>query len=325
MKQGNVNRFEAGPARPSRGTDGVDSVITVAFESGTSLAACVGSVLVSTAPVEVFVVDNASKDGGLTALRICLPADETRVTILENDRNVGFARANNQALPLARGEYLLFLNPDCLVEPDTLARLRAVMDVHPGAGMAGCLVLNPDGTEQPGCRRESPTPAKAFVRAFGLARWAQRLGVAPEAVRDFVRTGDPLPPGPIAVDAVAGAFIFVRRTALERVGPLDEGYFLHCEDLDWCERCRRAGYQVLFVPDVTITHEKGGSSRNRPVRVLWHMHRGMIRYYQKFFREAYPRPFMWLVFAGVWLRFSALAVLALARQAVHGPLRRERA
>ncbi len=227
---------------------------------------------------------------------------------------LGFARANNRALGHAAADFLLFLNPDCLIEPDTIARMRAVMEAHPEAGMAGCLIRNPDGSEQAGCRRESPTPGKAFVRAFGVGRWTGRSGVGASVARDFVRAGDPLPPGPVPVDAISGAFMFVRRNALETVGPLDEGYFLHCEDLDWCERFRRAGYTVLFVPDVAIVHDKGGSSRSRPVRVEWHKHRGMVRFYRKFYREAYPLPFMWLVIAGVWLRFGALAVLALVRQ-----------
>ncbi len=278
------------------------SVVTVSFNSGAALASCVHSVLASSEPVEVVVVDNGSTDDGVARLRASLPADERRVLVLENGRNLGFARANNRALPHTSGEFLLFLNPDCVIRPDTLARMRAAMEAHQQAGMAGARILDPDGSEQAGCRRDSPTPGKAFVRAFGLGR-------------SFVRTGDPLPDRPTPVDAISGAFMFVRRAALEGVGPLDEGYFLHCEDLDWCERFRRAGWTVLFVPDVAVTHDQGGSSRARPLRVLWHKHRGMVRFYRKFFRRAYPLPLMWLVFAGVWLRFLALAPLALARGA----------
>jgi GT2 family glycosyltransferase len=108
--------------------------------------------------------------------------------------------------------------------------------------------------------------------------------------------------------------MFVRREALEKVGPLDEGYFLHCEDLDWCERFRRGGWKVLFVPDTTVVHDKGASSRGRPVRVLWHLHRGMVRYYRKFFRDEYPRPLFWLVLGAVWLRFGLLAGAVVVRR-----------
>jgi GT2 family glycosyltransferase len=302
-------------ASAARGDSGLTTVITANFNAGAHLAACVRSVLASTASVELVVVDNDSTDGSLGALRNAVGSDP-RVRILEAGANIGFARANNRALAEARGDWLLFLNPDCEVRPDTIARMRAAMQALPRAGMAGGLILNPDGTEQAGCRREAPTPAKAFVRAFGLGGVARRLGLDGGAGRDFVRRGDPLPRDPVAVDAISGAFMLVRREALEAVGPLDEGYYLHCEDLDWCERFRRAGYTVLFVPDVTVVHHKGTSSRGRPVRVLWHMHRGMVRYYRKFLRDAYPRPLSWLVVAGVWLRFLALAAFAVVRQGV---------
>ncbi len=302
---------EAGAAAGA--TDGLTSVITVSFNSGGQLLSCVLSVLASTSPVEVFVVDNGSTDDGLARLRAGLGRDAARVRVIENGANLGFARANNRALPLASGRWLLFLNPDCLVRPDTVERMQKALVARETAGMAGPLIVDPDGTEQAGCRREAPTPGSGLVRALGLARWARRAGLGTATVRDFVRQGDPLPAGPREVGAISGAFMFVRREALARVGPLDEGYFLHCEDLDWCERFRRAGLGVLFVPDVSIVHDKGGSSRGRPLRVLWHMHRGMARYCRKFFRDRYPLPLLALVLAGIWLRFAALSVGALAR------------
>ena len=294
-------------------TRGLTSVLTVNFNAGGHLVAGARAVLASTAPVELLVVDNGSTDGSVDALRKAT-GDDPRVRILENGANLGFARANNRGLGEARGEWLLFLNPDCAIRPDTIARVRDALEERPRAGMAGCLVLNPDGTEQAGCRREAPTPGKALVRALGLGPLARRLGFEKAGARDFVRRGDPLPPHPVAVDAISGAFMLVRREALEAVGPLDEGYFLHCEDLDWCERFRRAGHEVLFVPGVAVVHDKGTSSRGRPVRVLWHMHRGMVRYYRKFLRDRYPWPLLWLVVAGVWLRFATLAAVAVARR-----------
>ena len=298
---------------------GLTSVVTVSFNSAEHLSSCVRSVLSSTAPVEMLVVDNGSTDNGITGLRKCLDPDEKRVRILENGANLGFAAANNRALLEAHGRWLLLLNPDCVIDPATIERMREVLETLPHAGMAGCLILDADGTEQAGCRRERPTPGKAFVRAVGLGRLAHRLGVEAAGVRDFVRQGDPLPSQPVEVDAISGAFMFVRREAMETVGPLDEGYFLHCEDLDWCERFRQAGLKVLFVPDVSIRHAKGGSSRDRPVRVLWHKHRGMIRYYRKFFRDQYPLPVLWLVSAGVWLRFGLLATWEVTGRSLARP------
>jgi GT2 family glycosyltransferase len=112
----------------------------------------------------------------------------------------------------------------------------------------------------------------------------------------------------VAVEAISGAFMLVRREAIARVGLLDEGYFLHCEDLDWCLRFRQAGYKILFVSDVKATHDKGLCSRDRPFRVQFHLHRGMVRYLWKHFRRAYPLPFTGLAVLGVWLRFGAVAL-----------------
>jgi hypothetical protein len=263
--------------------------------------------------VEMIVVDNGSTDESLARLRESID-DEERLRILENGTNLGFARAANRGLTQARGAWILLLNPDCLVEAETIAHMREAVESRPDVGLAGGLVLDPDGTEQAGCRREQPTPDKALVRALGLGTLVRGLGSGPMALRDFVRQGDPLPEGPVVVEAISGAFMFARRRAMEEVGGLDEGYFLHCEDLDWCERFRRAGWRVLFVPGARVLHERGVSSRGRPVRVLWHKHRGMIRYYRKFLRDRYPRPLGWLVTAAVWLRFGLLAALTLARR-----------
>ena len=270
------------------------------------LAVSARAVLASTSPVELIVVDNGSTDGSIDQLRQVVGLD-TRLIVIDAHANLGFARANNLALLSARGDLVLLLNPDCIVEKDTVARMRALMAARPDAGMAGCLIRNPDGSEQPGCRRSVPTPSRSLVRTLGLARFF------PGRFEDFVLAGQPLPSEATEVEAISGAFMLVRRTALERVGVLDEGYFLHCEDLDWCMRFRAAGLPILFVPDVTVVHYKGHCGRDRPVRVQWHMHRGMVRFYGKFFRHRYPLPMMWLVYAGVWLRFTAGA----ARAVVH--------
>jgi GT2 family glycosyltransferase len=288
----------------------VISVVTVNFNAGPLLAETVTAALASSAAVEVIVVDNGSSDGSVQRLLAEMGGDP-RLRVVEAGRNLGFARACNQGLRQARGDFVLFLNPDCVVEPDTLAQVQAALEERPRAGLAGGLLVNPDGSEQAGCRRRVPTPGRAFLRAFGLAR----LVPSEAAAADFVMAGQPLPAGPVEVDAISGAFMMARRSALDVVGPLDEGYFMHCEDLDWCMRFRQAGWDVLFVPGARAVHHKGTCSRGRPVRVSWHMHRGMVRFYRKFFRREYPGPLMWLVVAGVALRFSALAPLALLRHA----------
>lgn len=241
------------------------SIIIVSHDSGPLLIECVHSALASAAAIEVLVSDNDSHDGSIEAVEALARLD-SRLRVLRNGSNLGFASANNRALALARGDYVLFLNPDCLVRPDTMVRMVAVLEAHPEAGMAGCLIRNPDGSEEQSCRRALPTPRSLFGQLLGGNR-------EPTLV---------MPAGSTAVEAISGAFMVVRRTDLDRIGSFDEGYFLHWEDVDLCRRFRDAGRHVLFVPDVEVLHFKGRSSRQRPLWVEWQKHRGLIRYVRKF-------------------------------------------
>ena len=285
------------------------SVIIVNFNGGTLLREAVASALASDIPVEIIVSDNASTDQSIQLLEEQLGDDE-RLRIILNKHNYGFSRANNIALEHASGEFILFMNPDSVLETDTISRLETVMRERPDAGMVGCRVLNPDGTEQKGCRRRVPTPWRTFVRVLGLSHFTRST----EWLQGFDMSAEPLPDGPIQVDAISGSLMLVRRSSLEVVGPLDEGYFLHCEDLDWCMRFNQQGHKVLFVPDVTVTHDQGFSSRQRPVRVMWYMHKGMMRFYRKFFLNRYPLPLAIVVAAGVWFRFMLLVLQHYGRR-----------
>jgi hypothetical protein len=177
------------------------------------------------------------------------------------------------------------------------------MKSSPQTGMAGPLLLNPDGTEQAGGRRAVPTPWRSFVNTFGLSRLRERY---PRLFADFLLHQQPLPDAPAEVEAVSGSCMLVRRDALRDVGTMDEDYFMHCEDLDWCMRFRLRGWKIMFVPDASAVHHKGTCSKARPIFVEWHKHKGMMRFYGKFFRHQYPGILMWVVAAGVWLRFSAV-------------------
>lgn len=287
----------------------VVSVIIVNFNSGPLLSKAVEPILSSSIAVEVFVSDNGSTDDSLSSLRSLFGAD-TRLQVIANRKNLGFAYANNIALKQAQGKYILLLNPDTVINPDTLARMLEVIAVYPEAGMAGCLLRNPDGTEQAGCRRSVPTPWRSVVRVLCL----DRLIPSHPRFRSFVLSREPLPEKPAYVEAISGAFMFVRRTALEAVGLMDEQYFLHCEDLDWCMRFRRAGWKILFVPNVEAVHYRGTCSKDRPLFVLWHKHKGMIRFYRKFFRHQYPLALMPLVMVAVWVRFGSLATYTLLQR-----------
>ena len=256
------------------------SIVIVNFNGGPLLAECVRSVLASDVPVEVIVSDNASTDTSLIELRLACGAD-ARLRILENPTNLGFAKANNRALSLARYEFILFLNPDCIVQPSTLRRMLDLFRADPNIGMAGCLIRNPDGSEQPGCRRSIPTPWRTFVQISGLGR----LRESDPRFRSYLHTGLPIPAAAEPVEAISGAFMLVSRVALDKVGPMDEGYFMHFEDLDWCLRFEQAGWKVIFEPNVEIMHIGGVCSATRPMLVEYHKHRGMARFYRKFFRD----------------------------------------
>ena len=287
------------------------SVVIVNYNAGAMLAECVRSALASTVPTHVYVCDNASYDDSIEYLRAAIVADE-RLTIVENSRNLGFARANNFVLPRCRTQYVLFLNPDCVIRPETIERMIAMMDAHPAAGVAGCLILNPDGSEQPTCRRYIPTPWRAVVRMMRLHR------IFPNRVlfQPWSMSGEPLPQVPVAVEALSGAFMFVRREAMDEVGYMDEGYFLHCEDLDWFMRFRQAGWEVFFAPNVRVVHWKGFSSKAHPIKVEYHKHRGMVRFYNKFFRDRYSRVLLVAVMAAIWARFVAKACWIVLRSPV---------
>ncbi len=287
------------------------SVVIVNFNGGPFLLDTVGSVLDSDVPIDVFVVDNGSSDGSIRELERRF-GDLPALNLIENGANLGFARANNIALRRAGGEFLLLLNPDCIVRRDTLAQMVEALRAAPRAGMAGCLIRNPDGSEQAGCRRSIPTPWTGLLRSLNLARLFPRM-----AVRGNVDlTNTPLPAEASPVEAISGAFMLIRRQALEEVGLMDEGYFLHCEDLDWCKSFDEKGWQILFVPQVEIVHHKGACSDERPIFVLWHKHKGMVRFYGKFLSNRYSPPLNALVSLGVWLRFGAAASWALLQNAL---------
>lgn len=282
------------------------SAVIVNYNAGPLLRKCVDSLLACPLDIEIIVVDNASSDASLDGLE-----DLSQVCVIRNPANVGFAAACNIGAQASSAPFLLFLNPDCFFQPDAIAPLLAGLQSGDRVGMVGGLLVNEDGSEQGGGRRAVPTPWRSLVRAFGLQRFANRW---PKLFYDFHLHKQPLPDSPIEVEAISGACMLVKREAIEDVGLWDEGYFLHCEDLDWCMRFRQKGWKILFVPDARIYHTLGACSQSRRVFVEWHKHKGMLRFYRKFFRHQYPGVLMGLVVAGVWLRFGLAVVNLTARR-----------
>ena len=272
----------------------------VNYNVGRVLLDCLASVLPQVE--EVVVVDNASEPEAFEPF-IRAVESHPRLTVIRSNVNHGFAAGCNLGAEFSTQPLLMFLNPDCVVAPGAVAKMCAALQANPRAAVAGGLLTNTDGSEQGGGRRAVPTPWRSFVRAFGLARLSRRW---PKLFDDFHLHYQPRPHAPLAVEAISGACMLVSRDAITELGLLDEGYFLHCEDLDFCMRARSAGWEILFVPDAAVVHFKGGCSLKRPIFVEWHKHKGMVRFYQKHFRQHYSVGLMQLVIVGVWLRFTVI-------------------
>tara|TARA_R110001592_G_scaffold363300_1_gene683437 strand:- start:19413 stop:20303 length:891 start_codon:yes stop_codon:yes gene_type:complete len=281
------------------------SIIIVNYNSGEFLRDCINSLFPSPIEMEVIVVDNASSDGSLNTID-AMP----QVTIIPNDKNLGFSTGCNIGIKASSANYLLFLNPDCTVSRDTIMQLLDYLQAHDQAGMVGGLLVYPDGTEQGGGRRSIPTPWRTLVRALGLTRFSNRW---PNLFTDFHLHKQPLPTEPVEVEAISGACMLIKRKALDDVGLWDEGYFLHCEDLDYCMRFRKNGWKIMFLPQAKVVHEHGACSKSRPFFVEWHKHKGMLRFYRKFFRQQYPHVLWCGVVFGVWFRFVVVSSYHLVK------------
>jgi len=283
------------------------SVVIVNFNAGPVLRDCIQSVLGQAR--QVVVVDNASEPAGFE-VTVAPFADDPRVVVIRSERNLGFAAGCNLGITACTEHTILLLNPDSIVHPGALGRLCEVLHSRAQVGMVGGYLICPDGTEQGGGRRAVPTPWRSAVRAFGLSRLGRRW---PKLFDDFYLHLQPLPPEPVAVEAISGACMLLKREALDAVGWMDEAYFLHCEDLDLCMRFRRGGWVIQFVPDAPVVHHKGACSHDRRLQVEWHKHRGMMRFYRTHFHHQYPAGMMGLVWLGVWARFFGVAGLLVTR------------
>ncbi len=284
------------------------TVVIVNHNAGPLLADCLRAALAQAR--QVVLVDNASEPGPVDDVLACFPG-HPRLDSVRSPVNAGFAAGSNRGLSLAREPIVLFLNPDCILAGGAVAAMVRAVEGDPRIGMAGGLLTDDHGIEQGGSRRAVPTPWRSFVRGFGLTRLANRW---PRLFSDFNLHGQPLPKAPTDVEAVSGACTMVKRSALDDVGSWDEGFFLHCEDLDLCMRFRQRGWRIQFVPAARAVHHRGLCGRSRPVFVEWHKHKGMIRFYAKHFRHQYPLGLMGLVTAGVWLRFAAIAGRLVAQR-----------
>lgn len=276
------------PAPPAGAPD--VSVIVVSADSGQGLHECVRRALACPAVRDVLLIDNGSRDGVPEAVARAHEHD-LRLTVIFNHANLGFGPAVNRAARRASGSRLLVLNPDCLLEPDTVARLLAVFDAQPRTGLVGAVVCDAHGAPDPASYRRDPLLARTLNTLF------KRPG-------EGINVEGPMPDHPVEAEAVSGALMLVSRRVFDYLDGFDERYFLHCEDLDLCRRVRDAGYRVMLAGDVRVLHGKGGSSRHRPVFVSWHKHRGMWRWFRTFDPDARKLHLAAIVWLGIWAHFT---------------------
>lgn len=271
------------------------AAVVVSYDSEETIDDCLQRLRNAEGVTEIRVVDNDSNDATLEIVQRHAVADP-RLRFIANPDNPGFAVACNQGAADSHAPWLAFVNPDCLVETDTLSQLLAQAEAQAPA-LLGADLVDEDGVRDAAARRNDPDFA-AMLRS-------------PEAASLAVAIDTSMPAQ--AVDALSGALMLLPRWLFARVDGFDEGYRLHAEDLDLCRRVRDVGASVMVANDVRVVHVRGVSSRSRPIFVEWHKHRGLWRYFGKF--EAQRRS-GWVraaVFMMIWVRFPIAALGALAR------------
>jgi N-acetylglucosaminyl-diphospho-decaprenol L-rhamnosyltransferase len=291
-------------------------VVVVNYNTAGLLRRCLDHAIASRAEatISLTVVDNGSTDGSMAMLREGYP----QVRALRSERNLGFSGGNNLALRqilaeipshAARAhEYILLVNSDLFLEPDTIAGLVAFAEERPTVGVVGPRVQKADGTLDLACRRSFPTPANAFFKLFGLSR--RFPGNARFASYNLTN----LDPAQLTeVDAVTGACMLVRVAAIDQVGLLDERFFMYGEDLDWAYRIKARGWQIFYDPAVRALHQKGATSARQSGRMIIEFYRAMYLFHQKHYATRSPRPLNWLVAAGIAARGGVALGLNLLR------------
>ncbi|MFC9711225.1 glycosyltransferase family 2 protein [Paenibacillus sp. NPDC056933] len=286
------------------------SIIIVNYNTRQLTLDCLESVYASITSYsyEIIVVDNASRDDSVQAVRKAYP----QVQLIVNRDNTGFAKANNQGMKVTKGRYILLLNSDTIVHPDTLHTMISFMDRHPEMGASGCKVILPDGSLDKACKRGFPTPSASFYYAFGISRLFRDQPKFNQYQLGHLSPDDEYP-----VDCLVGAFMLVRRETIEQVGGLDETFFMYGEDIDWCYRIKEAGWGIFYYPRTYIVHYKGGSARRKPLKITYEFHRAMWVFHRKHYAKKY-NPF---TNAAVWMGISLKFTLSLLRSKLSPPVR----
>ncbi|MFA5124223.1 MAG: glycosyltransferase family 2 protein [Patescibacteria group bacterium] len=250
------------------------SIIIVSYKVKDLLEKCLDSIYRNQGDltVEVFVVDNASSDGTTEMVNKRFPQSH----LIASDRNLGFARANNLAIKQAAGEYVLLLNPDTEIFPDTLSKSLAAAKRHSTCGVLGVQMVYPDGRLQPSVRR-LPTLWPVILMLLKLPKLFPHLkSIGHYLAEDFDYTKEQ------AVEQVMGAFMLIPRIVLDKVGLLDERFFVWFEEVDFCRRVSRAGYKIIYTPETKIVHYGGKSfGQQKVVTNQWRFFKSALLYFIK--------------------------------------------
>ncbi|KIL99589.1 glycosyl transferase family protein [Paramagnetospirillum magnetotacticum MS-1] len=278
------------------------SAVVVSYWTGPSFRECLGALLGQEGLLEVIVVDNGN-DAATRMWLGDLAAADARIRLLSPGRNIGFAAGCNLGVSAARGEYLAFVNPDLVTPPGTLTTVLRCLAANPGAWLAGGRLLNMDGSEQRGGRREILTPWRAFIeltrinRLFPNHPYFRRLHLyEDEGVHEVVE-----------VPTVSGAFMMISKTHYGAVGGMDDNLFLHFDDVDLCISIIKAGGRVLYCGNAPVYHYLSTSDVPQAF-VEWHKARSASYYFHKHFLATYPAWVVTLISALLWLRFALISV-----------------
>lgn len=263
------------------------SIVILSYNTKDLLRTCLTTVFSSaldTYRMEVIVCDNASVDGSLEMVAAQFP----RVFTIQNGENRGFAAGNNPGIAKAKGRYILLLNSDTEVLSDTIATMISYMDIHNDVGVSTCKVLLPSGQLDPACHRGFPTPWASITYLLKLEKLFPRsalFGQYHQGYKGFTTIHE--------VDCIVGAFFMVRKEVIEKIGLLDEDYFMYAEDIDWCYRIKQAGWNIIFNPKTSILHRKKQSGRanilkDRRITTEVYFHRYNWLFYTKHYKKIYP-------------------------------------
>ncbi|RMH65684.1 MAG: glycosyltransferase [Calditrichaeota bacterium] len=271
------------------------SIIIVNYNVRDFLEQCLISVRRALRAIEheIIVVDNNSVDGSVAMLRERFP----EVTLLASSVNLGFSGGNNLALKQARGRFIVLLNPDTVVQEDTFEKLLAFFRETPDASAATCKILNPDGSFSVDCRHSIPTPSTAFWKLLGLNKVFPKSKIFGRYNLTFLDENETYP-----VEAISGSFMMIRRETVEKVGLLDDTFFMYCEDIDYCHRINQSGGRIYYTPVSQIIHYKGESSKANNLDYVITFNRSLYQFYKKHYQQKYITPFKWLILLGVILR-----------------------